>query len=457
MRTLGSENGQSLMIVLLCIVILLGFVALATDVGILFYTKRQLQSIADSAAIGGASVIPCNVAGTGGSLASGCPSVIMAAQIDAQGGVTTGANGTSGTVLGNGVTLFANHPPVYGPKAGNSNYVEAVACQNAPVFFMNLFAPAKTSCTGTTGSWTGKLPVTARSVAFWGAGQGCLYALGASGTTISISGSGTNLQATQCGIYDNSSSSNALSISGSSVTINAKSIGVVGGTAISGSSENIAPTPVTGIVPVSDPLAYLSPPTGIPTCSGSLSVTTSMTVPAGYCSLTISGSGNTVTIPSGTYSGGINISGSSDNVTFSTGTYFLTNGSLTISGSSDIVSGNGVTFYVAGTGAVNINGSSGNINLTAPTSGTYNGILFYQNPSDTSLAQISGSGASLSLYGALYFPGAQLNISGSSVSPTLYVDLIVKSINLSGSSITFKDYATLSGVTSPVGAATLVE
>jgi len=381
----------------------------------------------------------------------------MAAQIDAQGGVTTGANGTSGTVLGNGVTLFANHPPVYGPKAGNSNYVEAVACQNAPVFFMNLFAPTKTSCTGTTGSWTGKLPVTARSVAFWGAGQGCLYVLGASGTTISMSGSGTNLQATQCGIYDNSSSSSAISISGSGNTINAKSIGVVGSTAISGSGNTVTPTPVIGIVPVSDPLAYLSPPT-LSLCSGSLSVTTSMTVPAGYCSLSISGTGNTVTIPPGTYSGGISISGGPNiNVTFNTGTYILTGGSLAVSGSNNIVSGNGVTFYVAGTGAVNISGSSGNINFTAPTSGPYNGILFYQNPSDTQAAQISGSGASLSLYGALYFPGAQLTISGSSNSPTLYVDLIVKSINLSGSAITFKDYATLSGVTSPVGAATLVE
>ena len=456
MRTLGSENGQSLMIVLLCIVILLGFVALATDVGILFYTKRQLQSIADSAAIGGASVIPCNVAGTGGSLASGCPSVIMAAQIDAQGGVTTGANGTSGTVLGNGVTLFANHPPVYGPKAGNSNYVEAIACQNAPVFFMNLFMPVNNSCTGGTTSWTGKLPVTARSVAFWGAGQGCLYTLGTSGTTIFISGSSINLQATQCGIYDNSSASNAIFISGSSDTINAKSIGVVGDKTISGSNDTITPTPVSGIVPVSDPLVYLSPPSA-GTCSGSLIITSSMTVPAGYCSLTISGSGYTVTIPAGTYSGGITISGSTDNVTFNTGTYILSSGSLTVSGSSDTVSGNGVTFYVAGTGAVIISGSSNTFNLTAPTSGTYNGILFFQDRSDSASDTIGGSTDTLSLYGALYFPDAALTISGSTVSSNLYVDLIVKSVTFSGSSITLKDYATLSGVTSPVGAATLVE
>ena len=45
------------MIVVLCIVVLLGFVALVMDVGVLFYTKRQLQSIADSAALGAASVL----------------------------------------------------------------------------------------------------------------------------------------------------------------------------------------------------------------------------------------------------------------------------------------------------------------------------------------------------------------------------------------------------------------
>ena len=46
---LRNEDGQALVITLLSLTILLGFVGLATDVGTLFYTKRQLQIAADSA------------------------------------------------------------------------------------------------------------------------------------------------------------------------------------------------------------------------------------------------------------------------------------------------------------------------------------------------------------------------------------------------------------------------
>ena len=52
MRTLiKNDDGQALIITLLTLTILLGFVGLATDVGTLFYTKRQLQTAADSAAL----------------------------------------------------------------------------------------------------------------------------------------------------------------------------------------------------------------------------------------------------------------------------------------------------------------------------------------------------------------------------------------------------------------------
>ncbi len=53
-----NENGQSLIMVALCLTVLLGFVAIAVDYGYLAYQKRQLQNAADAAALAGAYELP---------------------------------------------------------------------------------------------------------------------------------------------------------------------------------------------------------------------------------------------------------------------------------------------------------------------------------------------------------------------------------------------------------------
>jgi Flp pilus assembly protein TadG len=50
MRMKNDERGQVLVITALCIVALIGFIALSVDVGALFYAKRQMQAAADAAA-----------------------------------------------------------------------------------------------------------------------------------------------------------------------------------------------------------------------------------------------------------------------------------------------------------------------------------------------------------------------------------------------------------------------
>src|SRR3954452_22519230 len=51
---LRDESGSVLVIAALSMTALLGFVALATDVGLLFRTRRNVQIAADAAAIAGA-------------------------------------------------------------------------------------------------------------------------------------------------------------------------------------------------------------------------------------------------------------------------------------------------------------------------------------------------------------------------------------------------------------------
>ena len=52
-----KESGQVLILTTLASIALLGFVSFVTDIGLVFYDKKILQTVADSAALGGAAEI----------------------------------------------------------------------------------------------------------------------------------------------------------------------------------------------------------------------------------------------------------------------------------------------------------------------------------------------------------------------------------------------------------------
>ena len=60
-RTRG-ENGQTLLLFVLALAVLIGFVAMAIDVGLLYEDRRQLQNTADAAALAGVAELPMNPA-----------------------------------------------------------------------------------------------------------------------------------------------------------------------------------------------------------------------------------------------------------------------------------------------------------------------------------------------------------------------------------------------------------
>ena len=55
MKILREERGNVLVLTVLCMSMLLSFMAMAIDVGNLYYTQRQLQTLADAAAMAGAA------------------------------------------------------------------------------------------------------------------------------------------------------------------------------------------------------------------------------------------------------------------------------------------------------------------------------------------------------------------------------------------------------------------
>ncbi len=400
-KKLVEETGQALVITALGMSCLLGFIALAADVGIMMREKRLLQIAADSAAIAGAADY-----GYGNATSS-------ARAAAAQNGFTDGSGGA---------TVAVNPPPVFGPFAHQAGAVEVIISQNQPTLFMGLFG--RTAMT-----------ITARAVATTQPGTNCMYTLGASATGILLSGTGS-LDVPSCGIIvDSNSSTNAIINSGTG-NINAKSIGIVGSPGFSNSGTGrILPTPTSGIVPNSDPLGFLTPP-AVPT-SGCTPFTNNGTgasnlQPGCYSSLTITGTGP---------------------VTLAPGVYVL-NGPVTLNGTGSIT-GSGVTLYItSAAGTVTITGTQ-SVNLSAPTSGPDNGILFFEQRGDNNPFTVTGTG-NMNLTGIFYLPSAPLILTGTG-NANLDAAFVVNQLESTGTgTVTLSNYA-VTNPSTPLTSIKLVE
>jgi Flp pilus assembly protein TadG len=395
MRRLKDESGQVLVLTVLSMSLLIGFLALAVDVGTLFRAKRLMQTAADSAAIAGAQEYPYgdwNAA-----------AVAAAAQ--------------NGVVVANGDVVTVNPKPLSGPFIGQNGYVEVIVSQRQPTFFAKIF----------TGSmFRNSVAVTARAVATLGQNQNCVYTLGATGQDVSVTGNAA-ISIAKCGIVDDSSSSNALSITGNA-TLDAKMIGIVGGYSKTG-NVTLTPTPAVGIGSTSDPLSFLPIP-----------------VPSG-CSADPQLTGNiTKTLTQGCYNG-ITATG---NITLnlSPGLYVI-NGNLNLTGNITLT-GTGVTLDLLGSTSLPGNIS---LDLSAPTSGTYNGVLIIQPSTNTNPLSLVGNAGSI-FEGIVYAPDAAVDITGNSGS-SIYAAFVVKSLSLVGN-VSLQDYASING-SSVLTAARLVE
>jgi Flp pilus assembly protein TadG len=54
----GREGGQTLLIFVLALTVLLGFTTMAIDLGLFFQDRRHLQNTADAAALAGVAELP---------------------------------------------------------------------------------------------------------------------------------------------------------------------------------------------------------------------------------------------------------------------------------------------------------------------------------------------------------------------------------------------------------------
>jgi Flp pilus assembly protein TadG len=394
-----------------CIPLVLGFVAMAADVGLLFRAKRNLQIAADAGAMNAAgelSVGDWSAAGKAGS---------------AMNGVTDGVSNS---------TVVVNNPPVYGAYKGQTGYIEVIVSQLRPTFFMNVFGKSS-------------MMVNARAVAQAVPSPTCVYTLGSASPGSSgpggvfVTGS-ADLEIPTCGILDNATGANAVHVTGGA-TLKAQAIGIVGTDTVHIGGVLQPSSPVTGMTAMSDPLSFMTPPPPSDYSSGcaTASITTNTTIgpasPSGYVCY------SSLSTPRG-----------SPVITLSPGLYIFSGaGGLNVS-SGTTFSGTGVTFYFVNGASFTIsNGATAN--LSAPTSGTYSGMLFYQDPTDAAPDEFSGGSAG-NINGIFYLPAATLTMANGTAT-TFNTDLVVNSLTMSGAA-TLHPYAPLTGA-SPLSTPNLAE
>jgi hypothetical protein len=405
-RLWKDESGQTLVMAVLSMTLLLGFLALAVDVGVLFHARRNVQLAADGAAVAGALDYKYNTSQS---------RAYAAARAAAQ------ANGIS-----NVATNVQPHlPPVNGLYAGTSNDIEVIVSQPVNTTLLNFFGVPSVNISG-------------RAVASSGPTDGCIWALKTGGGGITLTGGAIN--ATNCNIYDNS----AWTETGGSVS--AKKIGIVGAYTDTGGSITPNP-PSTGITAVANPLNLTmpTPQTGACPAACTQNVTgRSQTLSQGRYTSVSETSGNLTFSPGNyTITGVLSITGG--NVTFGAGVYII-EGGLTITGSGSTVA-NGVTFYVSGGSGTTITGGSA-MTITAPT----NGLALVEE--DSKGVTITGGGG-MTFDGIVYAPTSHLTLTGSGA--TFSTDLIVGSIGMTGGTFTSTNYAVVANQNSVLGKLGLVE
>lgn len=382
---LHGEDGNILVLAACGMTFLCGLMALGLDAGHVMYMQRQLQTMADAAALAGALEI-----GTCGGTAN-----CTAMQTAAKSALTE--NGVSGVTLvtqcggmgGGGIVLEVNNGPCYAgasdPYSGDSDYVEAVLSQPIKTMF---------------GSVIGKSSITvmARGEAGGTKPKYCIYVLSPSGTDAGIFNGNATLTA-NCGMIIDSSAGEAANFNGH-VTVTTTATDIVGGDRNNGNTS-LSPLPNTSVNSVPDPLSSLAAPS-IGACG------TSTSSPYTGGNGVVVNSSTTATLNPGVYCNGLIINGNAT-ANFTAGTYII-KGNMILNG-NDTVTGSGVTFYFTGGGSLTMNGNSHAV-FSAPTSGAYEGILYFQDRTDSNTVIINGDSTS-SWQGVIYAPDANLTVNGN--------------------------------------------
>lgn len=382
---LRDKRGAVLIYTALATPVFIGTIGLSVDVAGWQAQKRQLQTIADSAAMGGA--LERIRSGT-------TASVTPAAQTDA---LTNGYNASIDT-------LVINIPPQSGVRQGITDSVEVIIRRETPTLFSHIVMP-------------GTAFVSARAVAVGDINDTCMWALNTSKQS-AFKVSGAAVVDLACGIFDNSNDPDALTQSGSGC-LSATSIKTAGGYG----ADCISVEPVTGVNQISDPLEGFQGPTNLPSCTESSAV--------------VVGNGDTLTLTPCIFTKSVTVH-NGGTLDFEPGLYVFDGAALSFDGGA-VVTGDDVHFYLTennDTPSEKISITAGaDVTLIAGTTDDHNmaGILFYHDRNaGTNVAHTLAGQASMDLEGILYFPTTDVKFAGGSSFDVSATMLIADEIDIVG-------------------------
>lgn len=400
--------------------ILIGFLALSTEVGTWYLERRQMQTAADMAAIAAAYEL---LAGTEDEVGT-------AEQEIAHHGFSTADGLTTATV---------NLPPTQGSAIGDSTAVEVVLTRSRTLLFAAMFAADPVSIS---------VRATARMDA---TGTACVLSLdGTAYRAVDVSGT-ADLTMPSCMLAANSTNAEAIAIRGNA-DVEALSLTAAGSYAVSGSGTLTTGTPPrTGAPALVDPYADRS----LPAASACNQTGYKRTQSAH------------VTITAGRYCDGMDF-GAHASVDFAPGTYVVDRGTFNVNAGASLTCSTctgtqGVTIVLTGSGSdfatVRINGNA-TITLKAPGTGAYAGLLFFQDSAaPTSGSNIFNGGAAMNLTGALYFPQQSIAFRGNnSTTGSQCTQLVARLVSFTGAASIGSDCdATAVETINAAGTITLVD
>jgi hypothetical protein len=398
----SHKRGAIVALVAVSMVMLMGILVMAIDVGNLQREKRMAQTAADAAALAGAIEIfrlrPDSIE----------PSALSEAK----------RNGFEHLVNGNVVTV--TYPAAEGNFTGNK-YVDVDVRRTVPTIFAGFFG-------------RGSVLVHTRATAGVTLAEYCFIVLDPSSADALKLENSAHLTGSGCGAEVNSTSSTGANASGNQVQVSAPFIAVSGPSV--GGVDKFSPEPEYNVPPTPDPLSQLVMPTVPNTCDhGTLTART-----------TYSG---TITLNPGTYCGGIDVNGT---LTLNPGLYILRGGGLSVIGAASTLRsvGTGVTFLntappagaTYGWGPIYIQAASVTLDLYANTdpASALPGVLFYTDPAAPYMVNLFKAGSVSRMDGTMYFPTGLVKFE-SGAAFTINGALVAYQVELSQSvNVTFTGY-----------------
>jgi hypothetical protein len=381
------RKGVVVVLVAVCLTVMLGFVAIALDGGMLLDNRRRVQAAADAAALAAVEDLYLNWRTNQG--------------LDPQG---TAAAKAMANAAANGFTdVTVNIPPLSGYFTGKAGYAEVIVNYDQPRYFSSIWGSTATRVTG-----------RAVGRGMWAANKMGILVLNPSASgSLTNNGGGMISVVGVPTIIDSNSPTAGVTTGNGTVDSNVDVTGVPG---VSGGGWT--GTVNSGQTPVPDPLAYIPEPNpnNMPLQSNHPTHVSSTT---------------TTYLQPGVYRGGIQVTGQGTLV-LAPGIYYMDGGGFSFTGLGGLVA-EGVMIFNApqkSNDIINIQGN-GAIDFSPPLDGIYKGIALFQERSSSNNMNIAGNGGS-SMSGTFYTAGGTLNVTGNGGNQVLGSQYISYNLSLGG-------------------------